>query len=203
VAYALDRAKPVIPVAPDDTVLDQLSHIQHVTVTSARQLPGALLTALYEYCGPSTVRVYTNEELGITAVAADELTERMREFGMTTMVRPHRLADLVPDALYIHAGTSPEVLRAVLRWVPYEVTYLYPPEYEGGTFRDLPGTVDDAWDRPAAISCGLCSALDRMRRDAPSPWETAAPVTANELSRIAAATHVTELNERLHTVFDR
>ena len=70
VAYALDRAKPVIPVTRDETVLEQLAHLQHVTMTSAGRLPRALLTALYDYCGPSTIRVYTNEELGITAAAA-------------------------------------------------------------------------------------------------------------------------------------
>jgi hypothetical protein len=201
VTYALDRAKPVIPITRDETVLDQLAHIQHVAVTSTGRLPDALLGTLYECCGSSTIRVYTNEQVGITFAAADDLTDRMSELGMATMVRPHGQRDLAPDALFIHAGTTPQVLRTVLEWLPYDATFLYPPDYERGSLPDLPGLDDDAWGRPASISCGLCSALDRMRRDAPPPWATATPVSREQLSRIAEATDVQELNERLRAAF--
>jgi hypothetical protein len=203
VAYALEHDKPVIPIHRDETILDQLQHIQHVTITNVKRLPGALLTALYEYCGPSTVRVYTNEERGITDTAAGSLTGQLGGLGVSTMVRSHGLRELAPDALFIHAGTSPEVLITVLDWLPYEAKFLYPPEYEDHTFPDLDLTVDSPWHRPAAVTCGLCSALNDMRRDLPAPWETVASVTPKQLSQIAAAPGAAQLNEQLRAVFDR
>ena len=185
VAYALEHDKPVIPIhrERDHPRPAELQHIQHVTITNVKRLPGPLLTALYEYCGPSTVRVYTNEERGITDTAAGSLTGQLRGLGVSTMVRSHGLRELAPDALFIHAGTSPEVLITVLDWLPYEAQFLYPPEYEDHTFPDLDLTVDSPWHRPAAVTCGLCSALNDMRRDLPAPWETVASVTPNSSRR--------------------
>jgi hypothetical protein len=118
-------------------------------------------------------------------------------------VRPHGLTGLTPDALFIHAGTSPEILASVLTWLPYEPRFLYPPEYEDATFPDSERTVGDPWHRPAAVSCGLCSALNNMRRSSPERWEVVASVTPQQLTGIASTTRVADLNERLWAVFDR
>lgn len=82
----------------------------------------------------ASVQIYTHDS-GLTPADAEEMKRTLREAGLQVKVLTHRDAS-APDAAFIGALVSAHDARLVLRAVPYEIRYLFRPDYpaaEGGS----------------------------------------------------------------------
>lgn len=106
-------------------------------ITDVRELqghsPARTFASSSPMAGRSNVDIYYHDT-GLTCVDASNLAETFDKHGIVSRVLPHRDPN-APDSVFFGALVTATDARLVLNALPYEVAYIFPPDYsdeEGG-----------------------------------------------------------------------